>query len=321
MRIHGEDRDIESVLDDTEGGPGDLDRSQALDILEALGARSDGRLEPELVQRVLRDGRSTMPELMLWLTRVASLYAYAPISGFMVGAVSLGDSGALYWGCNLEFPGEALSLCTHAEQSAIVNAKHHGETGVRGLAMSAAPCGHCRQFLYELRAGPALHISLATGPTTLGALLPEAFGPGELGNASRLLDGQDHRLSLDQPSEDPVVAAALAAANACYAPYTRGYAGVAVVGASGRTYAGGTAESVAYNPTVSPMEAALVPCNFAGERLADLTRAVLVESRPSGSSQLSATSAVLASLAPGVALEVHPATSAEEAGAAVGPSS
>ncbi len=38
----------------------------------------------------------------------------------------------------------------HAEQCLIANALLHGERGLRKLAVSAAPCGHCRQFYSEL---------------------------------------------------------------------------------------------------------------------------------------------------------------------------
>lgn len=65
-------------------------------------------------------------------------------------AVGIGGSGNLYVGCNLEFANLPLYNSVHAEQFLLVNALHHRETRIEKLAISAAPCGHCRQFFSEL---------------------------------------------------------------------------------------------------------------------------------------------------------------------------
>ena len=65
-------------------------------------------------------------------------------------AVGIGESGTLYVGCNLEFTNLPLYNSVHAEQFLLVNALHHGEKSIQKLAISAAPCGHCRQFFSEL---------------------------------------------------------------------------------------------------------------------------------------------------------------------------
>ena len=59
-------------------------------------------------------------------------------------------SGRLYAGVNLEFPGLPLQHSVHAEQFLITSAAWHGERGLRRIAVNAAPCGHCRQFIAEL---------------------------------------------------------------------------------------------------------------------------------------------------------------------------
>jgi cytidine deaminase len=88
--------------------------------------------------------------LMLDLVPLAASAAAPAISGFRVGAVVEGERssgapiGALYFGGNMEFPGQALSLSTHAEQAAVANAWTAGERALRALAVSAAPCGYCR---------------------------------------------------------------------------------------------------------------------------------------------------------------------------------
>jgi len=65
-------------------------------------------------------------------------------------AAGIGGSGTLYVGCNLEFANLPLYNSVHAEQFFLVNALHNGETSIEKLAISAAPCGHCRQFFSEL---------------------------------------------------------------------------------------------------------------------------------------------------------------------------
>jgi hypothetical protein len=56
----------------------------------------------------------------------------------------------VYVGVNLEFPGMPLSQSVHGEQFLVANLLAHREAGLHTLAISAAPCGHCRQFYSEL---------------------------------------------------------------------------------------------------------------------------------------------------------------------------
>ena len=64
--------------------------------------------------------------------------------------MALGASGRLFVGVNLEFPGLPLHHSVHAEQFLIANAGQAGEQALTRLAVSAVPCGHCRQFCSEL---------------------------------------------------------------------------------------------------------------------------------------------------------------------------
>lgn len=233
-----------------------------------------------------------MRQVMLGLLSFARLYARPPISKFCVGAVAQGLSGNLYYGANMEFVGEALSFTVHAEQSATVNAWRHGETGLQSLAISAPPCGHCRQFLYELTTASTLRILLPDRPpTTLTSLLPDAFEPGDLGAQGGLMRTEDHRMLL--PSDDPLELAALSAANMSYAPYSTGYAGVALLTADGQIYSGPYAENVAFNPSLPPMEAALAHLNICGRTYEDIRRAALVEVEGSPCSQVDVARSVL----------------------------
>jgi cytidine deaminase len=113
--------------------------------------------------------------------------AYAPYSGYRVGAALLDDAGAVHVGCNVENAAYPAGVC--AERVALVSAVAAGRRGFRAQAVvtdgdePAAPCGLCRQALAEF--APALRIVLATiGGRRLAVgldeLLPLAFGPATL---------------------------------------------------------------------------------------------------------------------------------------------
>ncbi len=238
----------------------------------------------------------SMPQLMLRLLPLAAQYAVAPLSGFHVGAIAMGQSGALYLGANLEFPGQAPSFAIHAEQASIANAWLNGEQAVSTLAVSAAPCGHCRQFLYELVTAQTLVIVRSQrNPTLLTACLPDAFGPQDLGVRGGLMTPQSHGLVLQTPNTDPLVCAALAAANASYAPYTKAYAGVALRLSDGTILSGRYAENAAYNPSMSALGSALSRLVLSGRDYSAITAAALVE-QPAKASQVDTTRIMLRSI-------------------------
>ncbi|HYZ78529.1 MAG TPA: cytidine deaminase [Gaiellaceae bacterium] len=225
-------------------------------------------------------------ERMLRLLPEAQRHAIPGISGFRVGCVAEGSSGSLYLGANVEYPGTALAFTVHAEQSATINAWQSGEEGLESIAVSAPPCGYCRQFLYELTTADRLVVHVAEEESRpLTELLPAAFGPADLDVEATLMSPQDHGLVLDRPSDDPLALAALAAANASYAPYSKGYAGVALQTQSGAVYAGRYAENAAFNPSVSPLESALVMRVLDGHADDAVTRAVLVETASKASQE------------------------------------
>jgi cytidine deaminase len=249
---------------------------------------------------------STVEALLPELLPFAAEYAIPPISSFSVGVVAQGTSGSLYLGANMEYVGTALSFSVHAEQSATTNAWLHGEEGLRAIAASHAPCGYCRQFLHELTTASKLTVFVGDqAPRFLDELLPAAFGPGDLGVTAALMAPQDHGLAVEPEPTDRLVLTALAAANASYAPYSGGFAGVALETASGAVYAGRYAENAAFNPSMSPLESALAMRALGGDADDALTRAVLVEAS-SAADQAGATREVLR-LVSSVELEVVPA--------------
>ena len=113
-----------------------------------------------------------------------SARAYAPYSGFPVGAAALVDDHRIVAGCNVENVSYGLGLCA---ECAVACALHSGGGG-RLVALSCVgpaggllmPCGRCRQVLLE-HGGPGLLIDHPDGARPLRELLPDAFGPDDLG--------------------------------------------------------------------------------------------------------------------------------------------
>ncbi len=120
--------------------------------------------------------------------RAVSERAYCPYSQFRVGAAILTGDDAIFTGCNVENASYGLTIC--AERNAVFAAASHGMTHVRAVVIytptphPTAPCGACRQVINEF--GPdAEIISICDSDevlhTTLDILLPDAFGPKNLG--------------------------------------------------------------------------------------------------------------------------------------------
>ncbi len=113
----------------------------------------------------------------------ASTRAYAPYSGLRVGAAALVDDGRIVTGCNVENASYGLGLC--AECGLVSDLA--GTGGGRLLAVAVvsgsgdplAPCGRCRQLLFE-HGGRGCLVAGEEGIVTVDDLLPAAFGPGDL---------------------------------------------------------------------------------------------------------------------------------------------
>jgi cytidine deaminase len=275
---------FEALLDDVlrDDFRGVIPAEQAVELAEAAASR----------------------DVMQLLVPVAQRYAISPISTVEVGAVARGSSGGLYLGANMEYPGTVLGVTVHAEQAATINAWQNGEHGLDAIAVSHAPCGYCRQFLFELTTAATLTVHIGgKPPQLLTRLFPEPFGPADLDVEKTLMTPENHGLKLIEPSSDELVAEALDAANASYAPHSKGYAGV-VLETRGASYAGRYAENAAFNPSVPPLASALVMRALAGAAGDAVTRAVLVETASSKVRHEPATRELLRVIAPEIELEI-----------------
>ncbi len=121
---------------------------------------------------------------------IARSFAYAPYSGFQVGAALLCKDGRVFRGCNVE--NASYGLCNCAERTAFFSAIAHGCKPGDFAALAVigdtdgpiAPCGACRQVILELGGG-ALPVVLTNLrgellETTAAAQLPNAFGGRDL---------------------------------------------------------------------------------------------------------------------------------------------
>lgn len=116
----------------------------------------------------------------------AARHAYNPYSHYPVGAALRAKDGTVYGGCNVENAAYPTTIC--AERVALVKAVSEGQREFDAIAIvtpnAGAPCGTCRQMLYEF--APNLRVILAKPDGTvvydgvLSDLLPRGFGPESL---------------------------------------------------------------------------------------------------------------------------------------------
>ena len=122
--------------------------------------------------------------------------AYAPYSGYMVGAAVLTNELRIYTGCNIENASYTPSIC--AERTALSKAVSEGWRRLKAIAIVgspkgdtisqyAFPCGVCRQVMREFADPEEFVVITARSEQDyklyrLYELLPESFGPENLRN-------------------------------------------------------------------------------------------------------------------------------------------
>ncbi|MCE0555435.1 cytidine deaminase [Motilimonas sp. E26] len=247
-----------------------LSPNDAQALTNALGNQSfSGQIPASVIAPI-----QTQPEALPQWLNFAAKFAITPVSNFNVGALVIGHSGAAYIGANMEFAGQALSQSVHGEQSAINNAWLHGETGISQLFVNASPCGHCRQFIREIAQPHQLQVYvLGKDQIAFTKLLPDSFGPDDLGNKFALFEQplQTFTGAIQSPLIDEIVKHA----NASYAPYTGYYHAIGLITSDERLFVGRYAENVAYNPSLPALQSALSQLRFSGYDIIDIKRSIL----------------------------------------------
>jgi cytidine deaminase len=270
-----------------------------------LGPGSVAMISAHELDELARASGLARDALLLACLPWAERWAHPPISHFRVGALALGGSGTLYCGANIEFEGLPLCETIHAEQAAILHAWLGGEASIDLLATSAAPCGFCRQFMVELPEPRPQIVMPGRPPASVDELLPAHFGPEQLGRTPTALRAGPHALRvIGGDANDPLVAATLAAAQRASVPYSGTIAAVGLETGDGRCFAAATLESVAYNPTLGPAQAAVIALHLQGGRLAEVRRALLLELAGGMLHHGRSAAQILASFAAGVRLQV-----------------
>jgi cytidine deaminase len=255
----------------------------------------------DLVARYgLRDARETA---LLALPAAAGL-ARPRISDYHVGAVGVAATGALVLGGNLEFPGASIHHTVHAEGFVTLRARALGLDLVALAISQARPCAHCRQVLAEVAWADTLRLIDPFGADVgLWDVYPAPFTPGDLGEAPATAGGDARASRTTGPDVPADAAAALAAAAArAHAPYSGEPAAIVLRLADGRWVDGAVLESVAFNPTIGPLQDALVGMAAAGAPFGAIRDAWLATVREPRVAHAPAVRDLLASVAPGTVL-------------------
>ena len=118
--------------------------------------------------------------------------AYAPYSGFPVGAAAKVDDGRVVVGCNVENAAYGVTLCAECGVVSQLHATGGGRLThfvcVNGLGEVIMPCGRCRQLLFE-HGGNELVLMTPLGERTMEQVLPQAFGPDDLRHVTENREG------------------------------------------------------------------------------------------------------------------------------------
>ncbi|MGY5765886.1 cytidine deaminase [Brachybacterium sp. DNPG3] len=128
---------------------------------------------------------------LLAIARDIAERAYTPYSRYRVGAAALADDGRIVRGCNVENAGYGVTLCAECGLISDLIAGGGGRLrrfvcvgGDESLGREerevCMPCGRCRQLLSE-HAADDLVVLTPGGPRTMAEVLPQAFGPADLG--------------------------------------------------------------------------------------------------------------------------------------------
>jgi cytidine deaminase len=211
---------------------------------------------------VARHGLASSSELALLALAAAGELARPAISGYRVAAVGIeSETGDLLLGANLEFPGSELTTTIHAEGFVALRARDRGRTLATLAVREAHPCAHCRQTLSESAAADGLALIDLEGNTlALRDLYPWPFRPAALGVAGDTpgLQSWPGLAFVGPVPPDGIAAPLLEAGGRAHAPYSGAPSAVVLRTEDEALHGAGCVESVAFNPSISALQAALV---------------------------------------------------------------
>lgn len=253
----------------------------------------------EAAALVERFGLRDVEELMLLALPAAREIARPPISGFFVGAVGLeAETGHLVLGGNVEFPGTHLGYTVHGEGFVLARAFSRGTSIARLAIGEAHPCAHCRQFLSEFAATRDMVLIDPLGHRlSMAELYPWPFDPDYLGESGAV----PGRKSWSLQAGDDVLRMA---GERAHTPYSKCPAAVVLTLADGSEVRGSAIESVAFNPTMGPLQAALIELIAHGRSYGEVVSARLGTVSGGSVDFAASTRELLARVAPGIDLEV-----------------
>jgi cytidine deaminase len=327
-------------------------------VLRKYNLAGSFHIPNHLRQQLMSELQVDSTSLLHLCMRAIQPKAVVPVSNFCVGSAALGESGDIHMGVNVEFTNNPLTSTIHSEQFLVISCLLRGESKLLEMATSAPPCGYCRQFLNELKDGSSIMVccrsctdtqdAVVGTKYTLGELLPKHFGPADLFSGRKESDnvfsatrnnglflcgtpgllGKEEGstsaaiLSSEGPEFGILVETAVAAANKSYCPYSHRASGVALGTSSGKVHRGWSVENAAYNPTLSPLQCAIVSIVSAGEDPSSITKVVLAEGVTRGGAAKAVTigrsmwrsgaAQILAEIAPAAELRVIFATLLED---------
>ena len=274
-----------------------------------LGTAEGGILRAADAAEIIgKYGLADVSELMLLGLDVARSVARPPISDFFVGAIGLErETGNLVLGGNVEFPGTHLGTTLHGEGFVATRAYNRGTSIARIALGEAHPCAHCRQYLSEFDIGPDLElVDLLGHRLRLSDLYPWPFDTRYL-NAPGATPQTDHWPSLT-PSQTTIstekARLLVSAGKKAHAPYSKCPGAVLLDLADRNAVTGAGIESVAFNPTIPPLQAALIDLLAHGYAYQDIVRATLGTVSGGAVDYEASTRELLKAIAPAAKLDI-----------------
>eukprot|EP00771_Trimastix_marina_P001019 gnl/Trimastix_PCT/2063.p1 GENE.gnl/Trimastix_PCT/2063~~gnl/Trimastix_PCT/2063.p1 ORF type:complete len:317 (-),score=67.93 gnl/Trimastix_PCT/2063:94-1044(-) len=282
-------------------------------------------LSPQEIQS--RESRYASHEhLLSSIAESAKSLAGPTISKFYVGAAIEGHDGTVYLGANLEWECVSIQQTVHAEQCASTNAWLHSnrtpewEQGPRTLSVTEVPCGHCRQYLINLipnvehfrailpgsvRERKNFSAHLVEGESACASdspcafpfprLLPLFFRPDPV-----VTEPPKYALLPPADPSDPLLADGLAMLHDSLrlSSFMSSPSAVALRLTNGRILSGACLQNPAFNPSLPPMQCALIHVLSEGHKEAEIAEAVLLEEASPEVSFKNMTREMLAAVAP-----------------------